>query len=98
MINNIKILITVDSACLVWKKICGEEGYCNLYDSNMFRQYFLGTTSAIMGLAFLADLIVWYKANRIDIDPENGVEKSPGSDGGAGLLEKPAVHSKMEEQ
>ena len=25
-----------------------------------------------MGLAFIMDVIVWYKANRIDIDPEHG--------------------------
>lgn len=25
-----------------------------------------------MGLAFIMDMIVWYKADRIDIDPEHG--------------------------
>lgn len=47
-----------------------------------------------MGLAFLMDLIVWYKANRIDIDPESGAAQCTGSDGDTGLLEKNTVHSK----
>lgn len=30
-----------------------------------------GTTAGIMFLAFIMDVIVWHKANRIDIDPES---------------------------
>lgn len=30
-----------------------------------------GTTSGIMFLAFVMDVVVWHKANRIDIDPES---------------------------
>ena len=35
-----------------------------------------------MGLAFLMDLIVWYKANRIDIDPESGASSASMPHGG----------------
>ena len=30
-----------------------------------------GTTSGIMMLAFVMDIVVWHKAHRIDIDPES---------------------------
>ncbi len=32
----------VDSACLVWEKVCEKTGACTLYDSNSFRLYFHG--------------------------------------------------------
>lgn len=32
----------IDSACKVWGMICGKQGYCSLYDSDMFRHHFLG--------------------------------------------------------
>lgn len=32
----------VDSACLIWKKTCGEKGACGLYDSNIFRMFYHG--------------------------------------------------------
>ncbi|KAH8372105.1 hypothetical protein KR093_010088, partial [Drosophila rubida] len=60
----------VDSACLIWKSVCGEHGACSLYDADTFRRYFLGITAGIMFLAFLMDLVVWRKAHRIDIAPD----------------------------
>ncbi|KAH8300500.1 hypothetical protein KR018_009702 [Drosophila ironensis] len=64
----------VDSACLIWKSVCGKHGACSLYDTDTFRQYFLGITAGIMFLAFLMDLVVWRKAHRIDIAPEDPQE------------------------
>ncbi|KAJ9574320.1 hypothetical protein L9F63_026033, partial [Diploptera punctata] len=52
----------VDSACLVWEMACGERGACWLYDANVFRMFFHGTTGAILLCAFFMDIIVWYKA------------------------------------
>ncbi|KAL7306068.1 hypothetical protein TKK_0001527 [Trichogramma kaykai] len=65
----------VDSACLVWEYACGEKGACWLYDSQVFRMFFHGTTGGIMALAFIVDLIVWYKAGSINFvdEPENEV-------------------------
>ncbi|XP_058797997.1 solute carrier organic anion transporter family member 74D [Phymastichus coffea] len=60
----------VDSACLVWEYACGEKGACWLYDSNVFRMFFHGTTGSIMALAFIFDLIVWYKAGSINFVDE----------------------------
>ncbi|KAL7734099.1 hypothetical protein ACLKA6_011781 [Drosophila palustris] len=60
----------VDSACLIWKSVCGKHGACSLYDADTFRRYFLGITAGIMFLAFLMDLVVWRKAHRIDIAPD----------------------------
>ncbi|XP_073839641.1 organic anion transporting polypeptide 74D [Musca autumnalis] len=60
----------VDSACLIWKSVCGKHGACSLYDADTFRHYFLGITAGIMFLAFIMDLVVWSKAHRIDIAPE----------------------------
>ncbi|XP_064547351.1 solute carrier organic anion transporter family member 74D [Drosophila montana] len=60
----------VDSACLIWKSVCGKHGACSLYDADTFRQYFLGITAGIMFLAFLMDLVVWRKAHRIEIAPD----------------------------
>ncbi|XP_014208402.1 solute carrier organic anion transporter family member 3A1-like [Copidosoma floridanum] len=66
----------VDSACLVWEWSCGERGACWLYDSNVFRMFFHGTTGSIMALAFLVDIIVFYRAGSInfveDRDNEGG--------------------------
>lgn len=35
-----------------------------------------GTTSGIMLMAFVIDLVVWHKAHRIDIDPESNVSET----------------------
>ncbi|XP_067645315.1 solute carrier organic anion transporter family member 74D isoform X2 [Eurosta solidaginis] len=64
----------VDSACLIWKTVCGKPGACSLYDADTFRHYFLGITAGIMFLAFIMDLVVWSKAHRIDITPEDNNE------------------------
>ena len=32
----------VDSACLIWRSVCGKHGACSLYDADTFRHYFLG--------------------------------------------------------
>lgn len=32
----------VDSACLLWKSVCGKRGACDLYDSNKFRMFYHG--------------------------------------------------------
>lgn len=66
----------VDSACLVWKTVCGKHGACSLYNVEAFRHNFLGITAGIMFLAFLMDLVVWSKAHRIDITPEEEEAKS----------------------
>ncbi|KAM7355164.1 organic anion transporting polypeptide 74D isoform 2-T4 [Cochliomyia hominivorax] len=65
----------VDSACLIWRSVCGKHGACSLYDAETFRYYFLGITAGIMFLAFIMDLVVWSKAHRIDIAPEENNEK-----------------------
>ncbi|XP_015587731.1 solute carrier organic anion transporter family member 3A1 [Cephus cinctus] len=68
----------VDSACLVWEYACGERGACWLYDSNVFRMFYHGTTGGILILAFLVDLVVWFKAGSI-----NFVEEQEGDGGTA---------------
>ncbi|XP_043287932.1 solute carrier organic anion transporter family member 74D [Venturia canescens] len=66
----------VDSACLVWEYSCGERGACWLYDSNTFRMFFHGTTGGILILAFVVDLVVWYKAGSINfVDEQTGDEE-----------------------
>jgi hypothetical protein len=35
----------IDETCIVWKKICGKNGYCSLYDSDSFRRNFFGELS-----------------------------------------------------
>lgn len=32
----------IDATCIVWTKICGNNGHCSLYDSDSFRKYFFG--------------------------------------------------------
>jgi Organic Anion Transporter Polypeptide (OATP) family len=32
----------IDATCIVWTKICGDNGHCSLYDSDSFRRYFFG--------------------------------------------------------
>ncbi|XP_020278197.1 solute carrier organic anion transporter family member 3A1 isoform X2 [Pseudomyrmex gracilis] len=68
----------VDSACLVWEYACGERGACWLYDSNVFRMFYHGTTGGILMLAFMVDIVVWYKAGSI-----NFVEEQEGEAGTA---------------
>ncbi|KAF4526234.1 hypothetical protein B566_EDAN001919 [Ephemera danica] len=62
----------VDSACLVWDMACGEKGACWLYDTDVFRMFYHGTTGAILLCAFFVDLIVWYKAGSISFVEEPG--------------------------
>ncbi|XP_015111203.1 solute carrier organic anion transporter family member 3A1 [Diachasma alloeum] len=67
----------VDSACLVWEYACGERGACWLYDSNIFRMFFHGTTGGILLLAFIVDVVVWYKAGSINfVDDQTGDDAS----------------------
>ncbi|KAJ9591625.1 hypothetical protein L9F63_001839, partial [Diploptera punctata] len=61
----------VDSACLVWEMACGERGACWLYDANVFRMFFHGTTGAILLCAFFMDIIVWYKAGSVNFVDEH---------------------------
>ncbi|XP_077272663.1 organic anion transporting polypeptide 74D [Temnothorax americanus] len=68
----------VDSACLVWEYACGERGACWLYDSNVFRMFYHGTTGGILLLAFVVDIVVWYKAGSISF-----VEEQEGETGTA---------------
>lgn len=65
----------VDSACLVWEYACGERGACWLYDSNIFRMFYHGTTGGILVLAFVVDIVVWYKAGSINFVEEQEVEE-----------------------
>ncbi|GLG94986.1 Solute carrier organic anion transporter family member [Gryllus bimaculatus] len=63
----------VDYACMVWEEtVCGEQGACWLYDSNIFRMFYHGTTGAILLCAFFVDIIVWYKAGSINFVDEPG--------------------------
>jgi hypothetical protein len=32
----------VNASCIVWMNVCGEGGYCSLYDSDNFRVSFFG--------------------------------------------------------
>ncbi|KOX74274.1 Solute carrier organic anion transporter family member 3A1 [Melipona quadrifasciata] len=65
----------VDSACLVWEYACGERGACWLYDSNVFRMFYHGTTGGILILAFVVDIVVWYKAGSISFVEEQEAEE-----------------------
>nr|XP_003700170.2 PREDICTED: solute carrier organic anion transporter family member 3A1 [Megachile rotundata]XP_012149742.1 PREDICTED: solute carrier organic anion transporter family member 3A1 [Megachile rotundata]XP_012149750.1 PREDICTED: solute carrier organic anion transporter family member 3A1 [Megachile rotundata] len=65
----------VDSACLVWEYACGERGACWLYDSNVFRMFYHGTTGGILVLAFVVDIVVWYKAGSINFVEEQEAEE-----------------------
>ncbi|KAK6618077.1 hypothetical protein RUM44_002519 [Polyplax serrata] len=71
----------VDYACLIWDKACGTQGACWLYDTNVFRTFYHGTTGAILLCAFFVDIVVWYKAGSINfVDdqlPEQSEELSP---------------------
>lgn len=51
----------------------------------LFLYRIAGTTSGIMFLAFIMDVVVWFKANRIYIDPESKVNEADCS------MEKPTI-------
>lgn len=38
----------IDATCIVWTKICGQNGHCSLYDSDSFRKYFFGKKKALI--------------------------------------------------
>ncbi|XP_046382967.1 solute carrier organic anion transporter family member 74D isoform X2 [Ischnura elegans] len=61
----------VDSACVVWDMACGKQGACWLYDVDVFRMFYHGTTGIILLCAFFVDLVVWYKAGSITFADEN---------------------------
>ncbi|KAJ2940662.1 hypothetical protein O0L34_g14770 [Tuta absoluta] len=61
----------IDAACRLRDMACGILGACESYDNDNLRRFFLGLTGFLMFLAFLADLIVWSKAGRIDMNPES---------------------------
>ncbi|CAG9805493.1 unnamed protein product [Chironomus riparius] len=60
----------IDATCIVWHKVCTENSYCSFYNADTFRKYFFGVSCFIMLLAFVMDMIVFFKSHRIDIDPE----------------------------
>lgn len=54
----------VDSACLVWDKICGAAGACSLYDGDMFRFFFFGKiTAKLLFKEFIIIFIVSFRHN-----------------------------------
>lgn len=71
----------VDSACLIWKSVCGKHGACSLYDADTFRQYFLGKSSKLyqvrvtailcplqalrLALCFLPSSWIWWFGARL---------------------------------
>lgn len=74
----------VDSACIHWKERCKELGACQLYDSDVFRMFFHGITSAVMLLAFIVDVVVWHKAKSVSFsddedEPEEATPMNPKS-------------------
>ncbi|XP_070494432.1 solute carrier organic anion transporter family member 74D [Chironomus tepperi] len=60
----------IDATCIVWNKVCSENSYCSFYNADTFRKYFFGVSCFIMLIAFVMDMIVFFKSHRIDIDPE----------------------------
>nr|XP_053649345.1 solute carrier organic anion transporter family member 74D-like [Cherax quadricarinatus] len=69
----------VDSACIHWKETCRKAGACQLYDSDAFRMFFHGMTGAVMMLAFVVDVVVWYLAKSVSFndEDENLEEETP---------------------
>lgn len=70
----------VDSACLFWENTCGQLGACRVYDADNFRFAFHGVTAFIMIVAFIVDIVVWFKAQRIKIDEEHVVASNEECD------------------
>lgn len=43
----------IDATCIVWTKICGNNGHCSLYDSDSFRRYFFGMQYFLLAISVL---------------------------------------------
>ena len=57
---NITEQNTSDQTCLEWGESCGELTNCQLYDTDLMRQYISWFPAACLTLSFLADLGVWW--------------------------------------
>ncbi|XP_054164679.1 solute carrier organic anion transporter family member 2A1-like [Oppia nitens] len=55
----------LNSACMVWEKNCGKTGNCLVYDSDKFRNRFLGITLAMILLGSVFDILVVILSSRI---------------------------------
>lgn len=66
----------IDSTCVLWGGGGGDcdQGNCWLYDSYLFRVYFHGLASFFMFIAFLFDILVYFKAKDIQFvsEPSGG--------------------------
>lgn len=71
----------VDAACRARDAVCGILGACASYDNDSFRYFYLGLSSFLMFLACIMDILVWSKAGRIDMNPE----ENPAPEGSVSL-------------
>ncbi|KAL0901901.1 hypothetical protein ABMA27_007050 [Loxostege sticticalis] len=67
----------IDAACRIRDTACNLTGACASYDSDSFRHFYLGLSAGIMFLAFIMDVMVWRRAGRIDMNPEDEPEAAP---------------------
>ncbi|XP_040201388.1 solute carrier organic anion transporter family member 1B3-like [Rana temporaria] len=72
----------LDKTCLKWgTKFCGGKGACRMYDTESFRNTFLGLTAGIRAPSFI--LFIWFiimvKKRASKRSPENGAQQENGS-------------------
>jgi len=57
----------IDSTCMVWKSVCGENGNCLLYHTDKFRYLIHILPSGFMLLASLFDFGVYLQVKKLDL-------------------------------
>lgn len=66
----------IDNACVHWRKSCGGRGACQIYDPDIFRTYFHGTTAVIMFMACIVDIFVWYCSKSFSLHNQSNLQNN----------------------
>ncbi|KAL7646039.1 UNVERIFIED_CONTAM: hypothetical protein RMT77_002940 [Armadillidium vulgare] len=64
----------IDYACVHWRNSCDGRGACQIYDPDIFRTYFHGTTAIIMFLACIVDIFVWYCSKSLSLNDQSNLQ------------------------
>ncbi|MGH0142917.1 UNVERIFIED_CONTAM: hypothetical protein FKN15_018096 [Acipenser sinensis] len=49
----------IDSTCLIWSTVCGEDGACMLYDNTAYRYLYVSIAIALKTFAFILYTTTW---------------------------------------
>ena len=72
--HNFPLSDISDQTCDIWGQSCGERTNCQLYNTDLMRQYISWFPAACMAVSFLADIGVWWCVGDLQLYQEERSE------------------------